>query len=278
MSTAFHSETDDQTERLNAVMKQYLCGYVSYQQDDWVKWLPGEEFSANNQVSTYTKATPFFAKYGFHTRFTVTIKSLDRTPSSLNVKDFASKMKELHEQLRSNIHTVQDQQEQAVNTKRTPAPRYEISIMVFVSVKNIRNSLNSRKLDCKKLEPFPVKEIISPYVYRVDLPRSMKMHPVLHVLLLDPATNDPVLGQIQPPPPPIVVEQEEEYAVEEILDSRETRNNGLQYFVKWTGYTDPTWEPAAYYDNATAVDIFHTRYPDKPGPLEGKIKVNARRS
>jgi hypothetical protein len=278
MSTAFHPETDGQTERLNAVMEQYLRGYVSYQQDDWVKWLPMAEFSANNQVSASTKATPFFANYGFHPRFTVTIKSLDKTPPSLNAKDFASKMKELHEHLRSNIRTAQDQQEQAVNTKRTPAPRYDIGDMVFVSAKNIRTTRNSRKLDWKKLGPFPVKEIISPYAYRLDLPRSMKMHPVFHVSLLDPAANDPVPGQIQPPPPPIIVEQEEEYAVEEILDSRETRNNGLQYFVKWTGYTDPTWEPAAYHDNTAAVDTFHTRYPGKPGPLEGKIKVKARRS
>jgi hypothetical protein len=66
--------------------------------------------------------------------------------------------------------------------------------------------------------------------------------------------------------------------VEEILDSRETKNNGLEYFVKWTGYTDSTWEPAAYHDNTAAVDIFHTCYPNKPGTLGVKVKVKARRS
>ncbi|KAH0603197.1 uncharacterized protein H6S33_008201 [Morchella sextelata] len=84
---------------------------------DWVKWLPMAEFSSNNQVSASTKATPFFTNYSFHPRFTLMIKSLDRTPPSLNIKDFALNMKELHEHLRSNIHTSQDPQEQAVNTK-----------------------------------------------------------------------------------------------------------------------------------------------------------------
>jgi hypothetical protein len=163
------------------------------------------EFSANNQISAFTKATLFFANYGFHPRFTVTIKSLDRTPPSLNAKDFPSKMKELHKHLRSNIRTAQDQQEQAVNAKRTPAPRYDVSDMVFVSAKNIRTNRNSRKLDWKKLGPFPIKEIISPYVYRIDPPRSMKMHPIFHVSLLDPAANDPVPGEIQPAPLPIIV-------------------------------------------------------------------------
>ncbi|KAI0996661.1 Transposon Ty3-I Gag-Pol polyprotein [Podosphaera aphanis] len=54
MSTAFHPETDGQTERFNALMEQYLRSYVSYQQDDWVKWLPMAEFAANNYVSTST--------------------------------------------------------------------------------------------------------------------------------------------------------------------------------------------------------------------------------
>jgi hypothetical protein len=166
------------------------------------------EFSANNQVSTSIKATPFFTNYGFHPRFTVTIKPLDRTPSSVNTKDFTSKMKELNEHRRSNIRTAQYPQEQAVNTKRMLAPRYDVGDMVFVSAKNIRNTRNSRKLDWKKLGLFPVKEIISPYAYRIDLPRSMKMHPVFHVSLLDSAANDLVPGQIQPPPPPIIIEQE----------------------------------------------------------------------
>ncbi|KAH8152704.1 uncharacterized protein LAJ45_02928 [Morchella importuna] len=103
MSTAFHPETDGQTERLNAVMEQYLRGYVSYQQDDWVKWLAMAEFSANNQVSASTKATPFFANFGFHPRFTMTLKPSDKTPPSLDAKDFAGKMMELHEYLRTNI-------------------------------------------------------------------------------------------------------------------------------------------------------------------------------
>ncbi|KAH0606895.1 uncharacterized protein H6S33_003729 [Morchella sextelata] len=63
------------------------------------------KFSTNNQVSASTKVTPFFTNYGFHPRFTLTIKSLVRTPPSLNAKDFAPKMKELHKHLRFNIHT-----------------------------------------------------------------------------------------------------------------------------------------------------------------------------
>src|SRR5204863_272426 len=51
MSTAFHPQTDRQTERANGVMEQYLRCYVNFTQDNWTYWLPAVEFAANNQAS-----------------------------------------------------------------------------------------------------------------------------------------------------------------------------------------------------------------------------------
>ena len=94
----------------------------------------------------------------------------------------------------------------------------------------------------------------------------MRIHPVFHVSLLEHAANDPYPGQQTPPPPPIEVDGEEEYHVDEILDSR-TRYRKLQYLVKWTGYDKPDWENAQNVDGLQAIDLFHERYPNKPGPL-----------
>lgn len=66
LSTAYHPETDGQTERTNAVLEQYLRAYVSYLQDDWSEWLPLAEFAANSAHSESTHVSPFFANYGFH--------------------------------------------------------------------------------------------------------------------------------------------------------------------------------------------------------------------
>ncbi|KAI0993448.1 hypothetical protein K3495_g14736, partial [Podosphaera aphanis] len=278
MSTAFHPETDGQTERFNAVMEQYLRSYVSYQQDDWAHWLPMAEFAANNQVSSSTQATPFFSNYGFHPRFTVALKQQTSTSPNLDAKNFALKMNNLHDYLRANIRSAQDQQEQAANAHRKPAPNYKIGDLVFLSAKNIRTARKSQKLDWKKLGPFPIKKVISPSAYRLSLPKSMKIHPVFHVSLLYPAPCDPVAGQIQLPPPPVIVNEEEEYTVEEIYDSRITKMNGLQYLVKWMNDNDTTWEPAVNLDDTIAVEVFHKRYPDKPGPLENIAKLQPRRS
>ena len=68
LSTAFHPETDGQTERVNSSMEQYLRMHSDDLQDDWVDWLPLVEFTGNNTTSETTGFSPFFAEMGFHPR------------------------------------------------------------------------------------------------------------------------------------------------------------------------------------------------------------------
>ncbi|PRP72850.1 hypothetical protein PROFUN_17121, partial [Planoprotostelium fungivorum] len=64
MSTAYHPQSDGQTERVNSVLNQYLQVYCSYLQDHWVPLLATAEFAYNNSVHTSTRVTPFFANQG----------------------------------------------------------------------------------------------------------------------------------------------------------------------------------------------------------------------
>jgi len=64
-STAFHPETDGQTERVNQTLEQYLRSYCSYQQDDWVSLLPLAEYVYNTLASESSKLSPFEINYGF---------------------------------------------------------------------------------------------------------------------------------------------------------------------------------------------------------------------
>lgn len=65
-STAYHLQTDGLSERTNQTLKTYLRAYVSYQQDDWVDYLPLAEFAFNNAENSSIKQTPFHAMTGFH--------------------------------------------------------------------------------------------------------------------------------------------------------------------------------------------------------------------
>ena len=64
LSTAFHSQTDGQTERMNQEVEQYLRFFIEHRQKDWPEWLAMAEFAINNKVHTVTKILPFMANYG----------------------------------------------------------------------------------------------------------------------------------------------------------------------------------------------------------------------
>ena len=58
-STAFHPQTDGQTERVNQEIEQYLRIFSNHRQDDWSEWIPLAEFAYNNRVHASTCLTPF---------------------------------------------------------------------------------------------------------------------------------------------------------------------------------------------------------------------------
>jgi hypothetical protein len=275
LSTAFHPETDGQTERLNAILEQYLRTYVAYLQDDWAEWLPLAEFAANANRSETTGTSPFFANYGFHPRMGFEPVPTDLRPTTRDAEAFAKKMEDIIDYTRVQMTSAQARYEEFANRKRQPARRYRIGQPVYLDARNIKTLRPQKKLDWKNLGPFPILQVVSPHAYKLDLPASIKIHPVFHVSLLRPDPEDPLPGQKHDPAPPVEVDGLEEWLVEDILDSRwERRGRGgprLKYTVKWTGYDDPTEEPAEYLQHAREViENFHRRHPEKPRPhLDG---------
>jgi transposase InsO family protein len=82
LSSAFHPETDGQTERINHTLEQYLRCTMNYQQDDWLDLLSQVEFAYNNTTHASTRISPFFANYSFHPRFSHEIPGDSVNPSA----------------------------------------------------------------------------------------------------------------------------------------------------------------------------------------------------
>jgi len=70
-TSGYHPEGDGQTKCTNQTLKQYLCVYCNYQQDNWSELLPLAEFAYNNAPSATTSVSPFFANKGYHPNITV---------------------------------------------------------------------------------------------------------------------------------------------------------------------------------------------------------------
>jgi hypothetical protein len=84
-STAYHPQTDGLTERTNQTLETYLRAYCSYQQDDWVDYLPLAEFAFNNLENSSTHQTPFFANYAFHPSFEPQITERSTVPAAADL-------------------------------------------------------------------------------------------------------------------------------------------------------------------------------------------------
>jgi len=62
--TAYYSQTDGQTERINQELEQYLRVFIDHRQEQWPDWLGTAEFAYNNKIYIVTKISPFKANYG----------------------------------------------------------------------------------------------------------------------------------------------------------------------------------------------------------------------
>jgi transposase InsO family protein len=275
MSTGFHPETDGQTERVNQYINQYLRVYSSYQQDNWVSLLPCAEFSYNNSIHTATGVTPFFANAGIHPQGVGSIsKGLSDDPNTL-----ASYMSEISEFLSVNLTAAAEDMKRFADKHRTEAPKYNPGDKVLISTKNITTPRPKAKWSDKWIGPYKIIKEAHPNsdAYVLDLPSSVKMHPVFHTSLLLPYKDSSIPERIQPPPPPVIIDGEQEDEIETILDCQ-IRNNRIKYYVRWKGYGPKydSWMDEDHMDNASdLVEEYHSKYPKptrKSKPPKKKTK------
>ena len=71
--TAYHPQTDGQTEQMNQEIEQYFRLFVSHRQDDWPEWIAIVEFSYNDKIHTTMQMSPFFVNYKYHPRMWVNV-------------------------------------------------------------------------------------------------------------------------------------------------------------------------------------------------------------
>jgi len=155
------------------------------------------------------------------------------------------------------------------NKARHPDPVSNQGDKVWLRRKHIRTAQPSNKLDHKQIGPYTILEKVGLRAYKLNLPATVKIHPVFHISLLEPtASIEPIPGHNQPPPPLVVIQEQQDWEVENAFDSRRHQNQ-IQYLVKWTGFHDPdrTWYQAPNFLNLPAlVCQFHEEYPEKPAP------------
>ena len=94
LSTAFHSQTDDQTKRQNSKMETYLRTFVNFKQNDWAKLLLMAEFAYNNAKNASTGYTPFAFNCSYHPYISYE-ENIDPCSKSKSADDLANNLRKL---------------------------------------------------------------------------------------------------------------------------------------------------------------------------------------
>jgi transposase InsO family protein len=283
-SSAFHPQTNGQTERINAELEQYLRLYIDWAQVDWTDWLPLAEFAGNDAVSETTGVSPFFANYGFNPRMGVEpAKPCPPELSDAQKREFfkaseiAARFKAVVDQVRALSRQSQDRYETGANRRRTDAPKYKEKDLVMLDTRNLTTGRPTAKLTPRWEGPFRVLKASS-HTVQLALPVNMKINNTFHVQLIRPWHKPTVRGQeeaeenVRANRGRVMVrtdsfEEEERYEFEEVQDYERADNGRWQYLVKWKGYEEPTWQPISDLKGCDeALWQYHDAHPEQKPP------------
>lgn len=270
LSTAYHKQTDGQTEIMNRYIDQRLRPFVSYYQNNWSELIPIMDRVQATLPHASIGMTPYRLKYGTDPRTSWDWNTPKGTTprETLNqneAKAVANRMHTAWEEAKKNMTKAQEEMSKYANRRRR-AIDWSVGDRVYLSTRNLKNTRPSRKLGQQWVGPYTVLEQIG-HAFRLQLPTGSQIHDVFSPDVLIKAPNTPLPGQVLPEPNSEIINGVEEWEVESILAVR-LRRRQLQYQVSWVGYDpDPEWYPAINFRNSPhKLREFHAEYPQLPGP------------
>ena len=242
LSTAFHLQTDGQTEWQNSIMEAYLQAFVNFEQNDWTRLLLMAEFAYNNAKNASISHTPFELNCGY---YPCVFFEEDTDPcfQSKTAEKLSNKLRKLMTVCQKNLHHAWELQKQAHNKGVKPRS-YASSDKVWLKSKYIKTKQN-QKLEAKLFRPFWELHLVGKQAYKLELPKKWRVYNVFHMLLLEQDTTRKERVSKEVPELDNSNKNSEEYKVEAIWDSAVYGNEselghlpGFYYLVAWKGYPE----------------------------------------
>ena len=181
LSTAFHPQTDGQTEQTNQELEQYLRMFIDHRQEQWSEWLGIVEFAYNNKVNTSTKVLPFRANSRRDPRMGFEMRKQGKSEGG---KEFAERMKGIQEEAQAALKKAQGDMKKQADKRRGEAEEYRVGNLVLLSMKDLKWQMEGRrteKLTERFVGPYKIKSVISTNAVELELPKTVKIHPVVNM-------------------------------------------------------------------------------------------------
>jgi len=263
-STAYHPQTDGQTEVVNRSVETYLRCFCSEKPREWTKWLHWAEYWYNTSFHRSLGATPSQAIYGRAPP--PLIYYGNQSPSNSLLDEQLRTRDEVLGILKEHLRVAQDKMKKNADLKRRDV-EYKVRGMVFLKIRPYRQSSmrkkRNEKLSPKFFGPFEVEDRIGPVAYKLRLPASSCIHPVFHVSQLKKMVGNHTL--MKPEEMTRLNENYEWLAMPEMIQGYAKNKEGMwEVLIKWQGLPsqEATWEE---------YDDFQKRFPDFH--LEDKVNL-----
>ncbi|KAL0173462.1 hypothetical protein M9458_029430 [Cirrhinus mrigala] len=220
LTSVYHPQANGQAERLNQELTRFLRSYCQHHQEDWSRYLFWAEYAQNSLCKPATNITPFQCILGFQPP----LFPWSGEPSELPAVNSWFQLSEevwnqAHIHLQRAVHHTRTQ----ADRRCQPSPPYEPGQWVWLSTRDLRLRLPSKKLSPRYVGPFKIIKQITPVSYRLELPPEYRVSPTFHVSLFKPAGNPEGAEDLDETahrgPPPVIIDGEETYRVNSILDS-----------------------------------------------------------
>ncbi|GJW19090.1 putative reverse transcriptase domain-containing protein [Tanacetum coccineum] len=257
LSTAYHPQTDGQSERTIQTLEDMLRACVIDFGNGWDRHLPLVEFSYNNSYHTSIKAAPFEALYGRKCRSPVCWAEVGE--AQLTGPEIIHETTEKIFKIRDRMQAARDRQKSYADKRRRPL-EFEIGDKVLLKVapwKGVMRFGKRGKLNPRYIGPFRIIERIGPVAYRLELPQELsRVHNVFHVCNLKKCLSDDTLviplEEIQLDDKLNFVEEPVEIMDREVKQLKRSRIPIVK--VRWNARRGPeyTWERE---------DQFKSKYP-----------------
>jgi len=179
--TAFHPQTNGQTERVNQELEQYLRMFINHRQEQWPDWLETAEFTYNNKVYLSTKMSPFKANYRQNPRIEFEMR---RKGKYEGAKKFVTKMREIQKEAKAALEKTQEEMKKYADRKRAEVNEYKVKDLVMLSTKDLKSQITRRrteKLTKRFVGPYKIKKIVSSNIVELKLSSTVKIHLVVNV-------------------------------------------------------------------------------------------------
>ncbi|HLP34463.1 MAG TPA: DDE-type integrase/transposase/recombinase, partial [Amoebophilaceae bacterium] len=279
MSSAYHPQTDGQTERTNRTLLGICRAMLLEGKTNWVENIVSIEIALNRSKNASLGVSPFTVVYGFDPVFADELATLAPTKVPA-VEDRILHLLQGHQKARTALTKARMQQAHQANKRRRVAPMHKPGHQVLLSTTNLPLATSYPKFAPNFIGPF---EVLRAWPqtdnYELALPEELSsIHPVFHSSLLKPyhANDDKLFpGRANLQPGPLPEFEDERWSISGILDYRTNRTTGKREFlVGWKGWDQKydSWEPE---ENLDQDDV--KEYLEKRGDVGPAKKTRGRK-